>query len=228
MKHALVVVVLAACGNKPEPPPPTGDPVPEPAAGLPAELARWMPSDAVRAWQGAFTTRMRLRDPDVDGEVAIDIVGDSAKGFDGRRELPLGFSIAAPCVAGFDQAVVEGRFAGAMLTHTQQFVVRDGVLLATDRGVGRRRGKAAIACTAVAHQQVITLDEQGRCRAWELGTWQSAPISCAWSKAADGRDLLEAGASKLVADGDVLIDLELHGRLARHASFAAAKQALAH
>ncbi len=228
MKCALLLG-LAACGGKKETagnnPPPSVD-------GLPAELAAWHPKDALTAWQGSYTTRMALRDPLEAEEVVLDVKGESAKGFDGTKEYPLGFSIIAPCIAAFEQAVTEGKMAGSTTTHAKQFVIKDGTLIAAEGGVGMRKGKAAIVCQYGA-DKIVTLDDKGTCKSWDDdGTWTSKPIECAWGTTEDGKQQLTVGTiTTLIADGDLLFDARFRLQRdrkfhERHASYDAAKQAL--
>ena len=186
-----------------------------------------MPKDALKAWQGSYTTRMPLRDimkpPD---EVVLDIKGESAKGFDGTTEYPLGFSIVAPCIATFDQAVT-----GEMVTHSKQFVIEDGELIAGRGGVGMRKGRTAIVC-AYGVDKLVTLDDKGVCRTWDwTAGWKSKPIECAWGKTQRGQDQLIVDGIEYVAEGDRLMDIGFNKQLQwnwheRHPSYDAAKQAL--
>ena len=195
-----------------------------------------MPKDAVQAWQGSYTTRMPLREimatEATATEVVLDVKGESAKGGDGTKEYPLGFSIVAPCIAGFEQAVTDGKLAGTTLTHTKQFVIKDGRLIAGDGGVGMRTGMAAIVCQDGA-DKVITVDVGGTCKTWDdEGGWKSKPIECAWGTTEDGKDQLTVANLAFVADGDLLMDRGFKLQLERtwhqrHASYDAAKQALA-
>jgi hypothetical protein len=107
------------------------------------------------------------------------------------------------------------------------FAIDKGELLASFGGIGKRRGKAAIVCQA-GGDMVVTLDDKGACKTWDnLAGWKSKPIECAW----DG-DRLSIGKIEFTAEGDVLMDggarIQLRNKShTRHASYEAAKQALA-
>jgi len=227
MRALLVVVAALGCGNKK-----TGEPAPPSADSMPVEIAAWMPRNAVQAWQGAHLTRMPLRDL-MDAEpVVLDVKGESAKGFDGTKEYPLGFSITAPCTAGFDQARTEGQMAGNTLTHSKQFLIKDGMLIAGEGAVGMRKGKTAVVCQFGVNT-LVTLDDKGVCKSWENVTgWTSKTVPCEWSTTEDGREqLVVDGITKLVADGDLLMDDGFVSQLRRglhtqHTSYEAAKLGL--
>jgi hypothetical protein len=231
----LLAISLLGCGEKKQvPPTPTGAPE-VPRSDMPREFAVWMTKDAVAAWQGSYVTKLALRDPLDSEDVVLDVKGESAKGFDGKVEYPLGFAILAPCIAGFEQARTEGAMAGNTLTHAKQFLIKDGKLIAAEGTVGMRKGRAAITCT-YGPDPVVTLDDQGVCKAWNRDPdWKSTPVTCRWTKSEDGKDVLTigdgAGAPTLIADGDLLMDRGFEMQLergwhTRHASYDAAKQAL--
>ncbi len=226
MKWLLVLVV--ACGGKPEPTAGTS----APSSEVPAELAAWMPSDAAKLWQGSFTTPLVLNDSLAGpAEAVLDVKDGGAKAFDGASEYPLGFTIVAPCIADFEQ--ITGADNNAIVPTTRKFfAIRNGELVVSFGGLGVRKGKAAIVCQPGV-DAVVTVDDKGACRSWEkLAGWKSKPIACAWGKTDDGADRLVVDKIEFVADGDLLMDVgarvELrHATHQRHASYEAAKQALA-
>jgi len=210
----LVATTLVACGKKKE-----GDGGGGGGGGgatdessMPAELAAWMPKGASEAWQGAWASRMTLRTSgsmSMAGDpAAIEIKGDKAKVFDGKTEHELGFAVDSPCSATFKQTITEGSMKGGTSSHTKQFLIKDGKVLAGEGAVGIRKGKAAIVCM-VGMDKLATLDDKGVCKTWNMSfdKWKSKDTTCAWSTK-DGKDLLTVGtgdwSSKLVADGDLL------------------------
>ena len=182
------------------------------AAGMPAEIAAWMPKGANEAWQGAWASRLTLRTSgtiSMAGDpAAIEIKGDKARVFDGKTEQELGFVIDSPCSASFKQAITEGSMKGGTSSHSKQFLLKDGKLLAGEGAVGYRKGKAAIVCMS-GMDKLVTLDDKGACKSWNMmfDEWKSKDTTCTWSTV-DGKDLLTVGtgdwSSKLVADGDLL------------------------
>lgn len=231
-KLVLGVLLVCACGGKKE-----GGGGGAVASNLPDEIATWMPKGAVEAWQGAWTTRMNLgmKMSMSSPLAALDIKGDGAKAFDGKTEHPLGFELDSPCTASFKQAITEGAMKGGTSTHTKQFLVKDGKLLAGEGAAGMRKGKAAIACM-IGMDKLATLDEAGKCKTWSnmLDRWSSKDTTCAWSKDGD-KDVLTVGtgtwAAKLVADGDLLMNEQFAGEVKKEsvkkmASYDAAKQAV--
>jgi hypothetical protein len=225
-----LVVVLVACGNKGGGGAAVGN--------MPSELGDWTPKGAVDAWQGAWTTRMNLSEMIRMGDfvVALDIKGEGAKAFDGKTEYPLGFEIDSPCTASFKQAITEGSLKGGTSSHTKQFVIKDGKLLAGEGAVGMRKGKAAVVCT-IGMDSVHTIDDKGACKKWSntFDRWSSKDQKCAWTTE-NGKDVLTVGdgswSHKLTADGDLLMDEQFadqvkKGTHAKAASYDAAKQTVA-
>lgn len=228
-----LIVVLVACGSK------DGGGGGGAAVGnMPAELGAWTPKGAVDAWQGAWTTRMNLSEMIRMGDfvVALDIKGEGAKAFDGKTEYPLGFEIDSPCTASFKQAITEGSLKGGTSSHTKQFVIKDGKLLAGEGAAGMRKGKAAVVCT-IGMDSIHTIDDKGACKKWSntFDRWSSKDQKCAWT-AENGKDVLTVGegtwSTKLTADGDLLMndqfaDQVKKGAHAKAASYDAAKQTVA-
>jgi hypothetical protein len=140
---------------------------------------------------------------------ALDIKGDGAKGFDGKKEYPLGFEVDTPCSVTISEPITEGSLKGGTSFHTKQFVVKGGKLLAGEGSVGMRKGKAAVVCGISV--DVTTLDDKGACKAWSkrFGKWEGKDQKCAWSQK-DGKDVLTIGEGEwpkvLTADGDILMD----------------------
>ena len=230
LKIVVVVVLLISCGGKHD----GGGGGGADTSNMPAELASWMPKDASQAWQGAWTTRMTLSSMVSWGNdlAALDIKDDGAKAFDGKTEYPLGFGIDSPCTAGFKQPITEGSMKGGTSTHTKQFLIKDGKLLAGEGSAGMRKGKTAVACM-IGMENVATIDDKG-CKTWSamFDKWSSKDAKCAWSSEG-GKDVLTIGegnwAHKLVADGDLLMDEQFadqvkQGTHAKAASYDAAKQ----
>lgn len=226
-----LIVVLAACGSK------GGGGAGGGEGNFPPEMSGFAPAGASDAWQGAWTTRMNLSDAIklTDGLVALDIKGDGAKAFDGKQEIPLGFELDSPCTATFKQPITEGAMKGGTSSHTKQFVIKDGKLLAAEGSAGFRKGKAAVVCT-IGMDAVHTIDDKGACKKWSnmFDRWSGKEEKCAWS-VEGGKDVLTVGdgtwAHKVIADGDLLMDEQFseqvkRGVHAKQASYDAAKQAL--
>jgi hypothetical protein len=181
-------------------------------AAMPAEVAAWMPKGATEAWQGAWASRLTLRTSgtiSMAGDpAAIEVKGDKARVFDGKTESELGFAIDSPCTASFKQTITEGSMKGGTSTHTKQFLLKDGKVIAAEGAVGYRKGKTAIVCTS-GMDKLATLDEAGKCKTWSMmfDKWQSKDTTCTWSTA-DGKDVLTVGtgdwSTKVIADGDLL------------------------
>jgi hypothetical protein len=166
---------------------------------------------------------------------ALDIKGDGAKAFDGKTEIPLGFELDSPCTASFKQPITEGAMKGGTSTHTKQFLIKDGKVLAGEGAVGMRKGKAAIACM-IGMDKLATLDDKGVCKSWSnmLDKWSSKDTTCAWSNEG-GKDVLTIGtgnwSKKLIADGDFLMNEQFADEVKKEshkkmASYDAAKQAV--
>lgn len=226
-----VVLLLAACGKG-------GDAGKGGGGGnLPAEMSGFGAANASEVWQGAWTTRMNLSDTIKlsDGLVAIDIKGDGAKAWDGKKEIPLGFELDSPCTATFKQPITEGAMKGGTSSHTKQFVIKDGKLLAGEGAAGMRKGKTAVVCT-IGMDTVHTIDDKGACKKWSnmMDRWRGSDEKCAWSQEG-GKDVLTVGdgswSHKLIADGDFLMDEQFSDQIkksvhTKQASFDAAKAAL--
>jgi hypothetical protein len=221
---------LAACGKKSGDGGGGGD-------GLPPELAKWMPADATKLLQGAWQTRISFYKKDdlkLDALAALEISGDKAKAWDGAKEHALGVEVSAPCRLSLSE-----QFDGGMrASYDKHFLVAGGKLVAVgDGAAGYRKGKEAIVCQ-LGLDYVITAGADGACKSWRHDSfqkqWSDKPIDCSWSTK-DGKDVLIVGkaddqwASKLVADGDLLMAAQLQTeakeeRFMKHAAdYAAAK-----
>jgi hypothetical protein len=224
------LVLIAACSSK-------GGSTGGGGGNFPPEMAGFTTANALDAWQGAWTTRMNLSDTIKlsDGVVALDIKGDGAKAFDGKQEIPLGFELDSPCTATFKQPITEGALKGGTSSHTKQFVIKDGKVLAAEGAAGMRKGKTAVVCT-IGMETVHTIDDKGACKSWNntFDRWSGKDEKCAWSSEG-GKDVLTVGdgswSHKLVADGDLLMDEQFSEQVKRgvhtkQASFEAAKAAL--
>ncbi len=224
------LVLIAACGSK-------GGSAGGGEGSFPPEMSGFAPAGSIDAWQGSWTTRMNLSDTIklTDGLVALDIKGDGAKAFDGKTEFPLGFEIDSPCTATFKQAITEGAMKGGTSSHTKQFVIKDGKVLAAEGSAGIRKGKTAVVCT-IGMDALHTIDDKGTCKKWSnmFDRWSASDEKCAWS-VEGGKDVLTVGdgtwSHKLVADGDLMMDEQFSDQVKRgvhtkQASYDAAKQAL--
>jgi len=233
---AALVMALGACGKKSNDSGggSGGGDKPDVDPDTPAEFTSWMSKDAATAWQGAWVTRMTLGKTMQTGRsfAALDIKGDGAKGFDGKKEYPLGFEVDTPCSVTISEPITEGSLKGGTSFHTKQFAVKGGKLLAGEGSVGMRKGKAAVVCGVSI--DVTTLDDKGVCKSWNkrFGKWESKDQKCAWSQK-DGKDVLTIGEGEgpkgLTADGDSLMDSQFaddveRGKHARAESYDAAKQ----
>ena len=242
---AIALMILAVgCSKKKEgdaakgEAPKAADKPAETGAELPESVMAWMPKGAAEAWQGAWNGRLTLEmggthsmagDP-----AAIEIKGDKATVFDGKKETQLGFVVESPCTVRFDQALTEGSMKGGTAYHHKQFAMKDGKLLVGEGAAGYRKGKTAIVCTTGSQGGIYVVPEAGDCQVWEkkFDKWESKKDTCAWSQA-DGKDVLTLGtgdwASKVTADGDVLADDQFmqfvkEGLHEKAADYAAAKE----
>jgi hypothetical protein len=225
-----LIVVVAGCGGSKE-----GGGGGAVASNMPDEVGSWMPKNATDVWQGAWSTRLNLsgKMSMSSPPAALDIKGDGAKAFDGKTEHPLGFEIDSPCTVAFKQPITEGAMKGGTSTHSKQFLIKDGKLLAGEGAVGMRKGKTAIACM-IGMDSLATLDDAGKCKSWShmMDRWSSKDTTCKWSNEG-GKDILTVGTgnwtSKLIADGDLLMNEQFADEVKKEshkkmASYDAAKQ----
>ena len=185
----------------------------EPAA--PSAFAAWMPKDAAKLWDGAYSTRMHLQSnkktyTSMAGDpVALEIKGNKATAFGGEKDQELGFSLESPCAARFAEAITEGSMKGGTSYNTMIFVVENGAIVVGSGAGGYRKGKAALVCSEGSNSGVHIVDDKGACVTWEkkFRDWESKPNTCAWSQK-DGKDVLTIGTGDwntvVTADGDVL------------------------
>lgn len=205
----------------------------------PAAFAAWMPANASAAWQGAWASRMTLQASDKDyssmagDPIALEITGDKATAFDGKREHELGFVIDSPCSVRFSEPLTEGGMKGGTAFHDMLFVLDGDKVLIENGSVGLRKGKAAIVCHSMQNVTHV-LDDKGTCTAHELGfdkEWEATPATCTWSTK-DGKDVLTIAGDRtttLIANGDRL-EAEDFGRWVKYhqraTDYAAAKAAV--
>ncbi|HEU0035849.1 MAG TPA: hypothetical protein VFQ53_34790 [Kofleriaceae bacterium] len=243
MGTASLVLVGGACKKKEDSAGGSGKTVEtgnkgEGGGAMPAEFASWNQPDAAKLWEGAHASRLTLRTSgtmSMAGDpAAIEIKGDKAKVWDGKTEHELGFVIDSPCSVAFKQTITEGSMKGGVSTHSKQFVVKGGQLLAGEGAAGYRKGKTAIVCTS-GMDKLFTVDDKG-CKKWKnvFDKWDSEPGECAWGTE-NGKDMLTLGkgdwATKVYADGDVLTsqqfdDFVKQGLHKKVGSYDEAKQAI--
>jgi hypothetical protein len=200
---------------------------------LPDELAKWMPADVDKAWEGTWNGHVSLSTSGamtMSGDPqALQIKDGKATAFNGKEEKTVDFAVKKPCEVGF-MVKAEG---GAVYTFSKKFVINNGKLETGEGAVGMRKGKAAVIC-AVGMDSLFTLDDAGKCLSWsDFGhSWKSKPATCTWSQK-DGKDVLTAGegqwAATLIAEGDVLRSEQFAGeakqeQFKRAADYPAAKQ----
>ena len=264
MRQGFVLVIAAACGaetTKNERPPDLQTPK-DAAAGSAsapvdaaapngpslADITAWMPKDAKQQLQGAWFTKLALRDAGMasytGSYVALEIKGDKATAWvpATNTEHVLDVKIETPCAITFSQTK-----DGATNYYRRNYLVENGTVFIGWGAVGYRKGKSALACV---YDDIYVLDDKGGCRLYKesFGKWQAEDAKCTWGKAPDWaqfeRDkglgteglIIERGSSKeeLVTKGDVLLNtffraamFEGHrGAIPEHrkeADFAAAK-----
>ena len=182
------------------------------ASSLPAEISAWMPAGAADAWQGSWSSRLTLRTGGMmsmaGDPAAIEIKGDKAKVWDGTKEHDLGFAVDSPCSVTFKQTITEGSMKGGTSSHSKQFLIKDGKVIAGEGAVGYRKGKAAVVCM-IGMDKLVTLDDKGACKSWSnmFDKWNSKDTTCAWTSI-EGKDVLTVGtgdwSTKVFADKDLL------------------------
>jgi hypothetical protein len=203
------------------------DPTPRPTTGGPAEVMAWLPKDASQAWQGAWLTKLALRDGKTSSftgtYVALEITGDKARAWDAstQREHTLGVQLDKPCAITFTESDGQG---GTSYFH-KRFVIEHGTVLAGGGGTGYRKGKAAIVCM---NDDVFLLDDKGTCKQWveNFGKWEVKDAKCAWTQdqptwagfektlSKDTLNLRDADMSdQLVARGDILTNIHFRDAL---------------
>lgn len=187
----------------------------EAAGGGPSEFAAWMPKDAAKLWEGAWTTRMHLQSnkksyTSMAGDpVALDIKGNKATAFGGEKDQELGFAIESPCAAKFSEPITEGSMKGGTSYNTMLFVVDGDKLVVGSGAGGYRKGKTALVCSEGSRGGVTVVDEKG-CSTFEshFGKLEKKADTCAWEQK-DGKDVLTIGTGDwktvVYAQGDVLM-----------------------
>lgn len=182
--------------------------------GLPAAVMAWLPAGTQAAWDGAWAGRLNLQTSGsmsmAGSPVAIEIKGDKATAFDGKKDHPLAFKILSPCKVEFTEQITEGSMKGGSAMYGKLFVKKGDQLLVGSGAAGYRKGKAAVVCAEGSNDGVYVLDEAGTCTAYtqRFRELEVKPTTCTWSQE-DGKDVLTIGAGdwapKVVADGDVLM-----------------------
>jgi hypothetical protein len=245
---SLGLIAVMACSSKAkekeEPREPDLPPLEVPG-DMPPEMARWMPPEAERAWQGGWISYVHLSPLQREGtDVALQIKGDELTAFDGKEERKMTFAVIAPCIAELTRNGERSEKHRVLITATIsreiEFAIVRGALVPGHGWVGYRRGKAAIACRGNSSSgAVYTLDERGTCTRWEqwprTSPWLGKPAACRWMEA-DGKPRLVIAHDKdeiaLDAVDDLLQDEPFRDFVARYphtrtATFVEAKVAVA-
>lgn len=203
-----VVAFGTGCKNK------SGGGGDEATAG-PSEFSAWMPKDAAKQWEGAYSTRMHLQSnkknyTSMAGDpVALEIKGDKATAFGGDKDQELGFAVESPCAVRFSEPITEGSMKGGTSYNTMLFVVENGQIVVGSGAAGYRKGKTALVCSEGSQGGVHVVDDKGGCVTWDrhLREWEKKPNTCVWSQK-DGKDVLTIGTGDwntvVTAEGDVL------------------------
>lgn len=185
----------------------------------PAEFTAWDLPARAKAWQGAWISEASLGSPQ-----ALEIAGAVAKTWNGKEEKTLAFEIESPCSA----KIIEKSASGSSST-TSHFTIKNGALVEGLGDAGSRKGNTAVACIS---NQVLTLDESGKCLSWDsmFDKWKSEPATCGFSTK-DGKEVFTAkvnGSDRvLLVDGDALLSEQLSKRsAAKQTDWAAAKAAV--
>jgi len=227
---ALLVVAVTACkkeekgaGDKPGVAAKSEEAPDELAAvlpkGAPAEFAAWDLPARAKAWQGAWVSEASLGSPQ-----ALEIQGAVVKTWNGKEEKTLAFELESPCSA----KLVE-KSAGGSSSTTSHFTLKGGALVAGLGDAGTRKGKSAVACIS---NQVLTLDESGKCLSWSsmFDKWSSEAATCGFATK-DGKEVFTAKVNgmdtELLIDGDALLSEQLSKKsAAKQADWTAAKAAV--
>src|ERR1051326_1983260 len=89
---------------------------------LPDEVAKWMPADVQKAWEGAWNGHISLSTSGAMSMAgtpqALQIKDGKATAFDGKEEKTVDFAIKKPCEVGF----MVGASGGAVYTFSKKFV----------------------------------------------------------------------------------------------------------
>jgi len=182
------------------------------------EIMAWMPKGAGEAWQGAWFTKLALRDgkgwSSLTGTyVAMELTGDKVKVWDSstQRDHQLGAKLDKPCSMTFTKQI-----DGATHYYHKQYVIDGGAVLAGGGGAGYRNGKTAIVC--MNDSDIYTLDAKGHCKLWteRFDKWEVKDTTCKWT-AADGKDVLVVGeggmSNELTAKGNLLANIHFRDAL---------------
>lgn len=185
----------------------------------PAEFAAWDLPARAKAWQGAWVSEAALGSPQ-----AMEIKGAMVTTWDGKAEAKLAFELESPCSA----KLVE-KSAGGSSSTTSHFTLKNGALVEGLGDAGTRKGKSAVACIS---NQVLTLDDSGKCLSWSsmFDKWESEAATCGFATK-DGKEVFTAKVNGmdtvLMIDGDALLSEQLAKKSsAKQADWAAAKAAV--
>lgn len=185
----------------------------------PAEFAAWDLPARAKAWQGAWVSEASLGSPQ-----AMEIKGAVVTTWDGKAEKKLAFELESPCSA----KLIEKSESGSSST-TSHFTIKGGALVEGLGDAGTRKGKAAVACVS---NQVLTLDESGKCMSWSsmFDKWESEAATCGFAMK-DGKEVFTAKVNgmdtELLIDGDALMSEQLSKTsAAKQADWTAAKAAV--
>lgn len=186
----------------------------------PAEFTAWDLPARAKAWQGAWVSEAALGVPE-----AVEIKGAVAKSWNGKVEKTLSFQLESPCSAKFTETLADGSTTGTV----SKFTLKNGALVTGLGDAGTRKGKTAVVCVS---NQVLTLDESGKCIAWTymFDKADSEPGTCALATK-DGKEVFTAKVNgmdiELAIDGDAIMSEQLAKKsAAKHPDFAAAKAAV--
>lgn len=186
----------------------------------PAEFSAWDLPARAKAWQGAWVSEQSLGSP-----LAYEIAGAVVKTWDGKAEKTLAFELESPCSA----KIIE-KSAGGSSSTTSHFTLKNGALVEGLGDAGSRKGKSAVACIS---NEVLTLDESGKCLSWSsmFDKWSSEPATCGFATK-DGKEVFTAKVNgrdtELLIDGDALLSEQLAKKsAAKQADWATAKAAVA-
>ncbi len=185
----------------------------------PAEFAAWDLPARAKAWQGAWVSEEVLGSPQ-----AMEIKGAVVTTWDGKAEAKLAFELESPCSA----KLVE-KSAGGSSSTTSHFTLKNGALVEGLGDAGTRKGKSAVACIS---NQVLTLDDSGKCLSWSsmFDKWESEAATCGFATK-DGKEVFTAKVNGmdtvLMIDGDALLSEQLAKKsAAKQADWMAAKAAV--
>jgi hypothetical protein len=152
------------------------------AAPDPTELWAWRPANIEEAWQGAWLTKLALRDAGTTSYtgawVAMEVTGTTAHvwapGTKKDHTLLLVFDL--PCQLELREALADGSGYNGFSKH---FAISKDTVISGNGGIGYRKDKTAMICV---DDDYIVLDAKGGCRKWHstFDRWETTTIPCAW------------------------------------------------